>query len=160
MMISKQLLHAYSAEKCHYRKDDFIFREGQTAHYYYQIISGEVKMNNFNAEGKEFIQAIFSAGRSFGEPPLFGDFVYPANALALGEVFIYRLAKKRFFELIKAYPEVHLKLTKALSARLYYKAIMATELSFEEAGHRILRFLDYLKKRFIKSMPLSHSKSG
>jgi len=40
-------------------------------------------MNNFNDEGKEFIQSIFKKGDSFAEPSLFINCIYPANAEAL-----------------------------------------------------------------------------
>jgi hypothetical protein len=40
-------------------------------------------MNNYNLDGKEFIQGIFREGQSFGEPPLFADVKYPANAEAI-----------------------------------------------------------------------------
>lgn len=144
-MIKETLLLDFGAENCSYQKNAIIFSEGQHADYYYQVLSGEVKMNNYTEDGKEFIQSIFSAGRGFGEPPLFADFTYPANAEAITNAELLRLKKESFFKLLEAHPEIHLEITKALSLRLHYKAIMAKELSHEEPGHRILRFLDYLK---------------
>lgn len=102
-------------------------------------------MNNFNETGKEFIQGIFSATESFGEPPLFADIKYPAHAEALDEVELYLLDKSVFLELLRTHPDLHLELTKALAGRLFYKAIMASELASHEPEHRILRILDYLK---------------
>jgi CRP-like cAMP-binding protein len=145
-MISEQLLYEFGAEKLDFVKGDRIFSEGQQALCYYQILSGEVKMNNFNEDGKEFIQGIFFKGQSFGEPPLFADVKYPAHAEALSDAEVLRLSKDNFLELLKTHPDQHLAITKALAARLYYKAIMATELSSQEPEHRILRILDYLKK--------------
>lgn len=145
-MIPEKLLIDSGAEIVTYHKQEYIFKEGQHADFYYQILSGEIKMNNYNEEGKEFIQSIFSAERSFGEPPLFADIAYPANAISISKAKVLRLSKSTFYDLLVENPQVHLEITKALSLRLYYKAIMATELSHEQPGHRILRFLDYLKK--------------
>lgn len=145
-MISEQLLYDFGAEKLDFVKGDRIFSEGQQAICYYQILSGEVKMNNFNEDGKEFIQGIFFPGQSFGEPPLFADVKYPAHAEALTNAEVLRISKENFLELLKAYPNEHMAITKALAARLYYKAIMAAELSSQEPEHRILRIIDYLKK--------------
>jgi CRP-like cAMP-binding protein len=41
---------------------------------------------------------------------------------------------------------MHFKMSEVLSSRLYYKAIMASEISSQEPEHRILRLLDYMKK--------------
>jgi len=149
-MVSEEHLYDFGAEKLNYQKGDRIFSEGQQAVCYYQILSGEVKMNNFNEEGKEFIQGIFFKGQSFGEPPLFADVKYPAHAEALSEAEVLRLSKDNFLALLKAHPEQHLEITKGLAARLYYKAIMAAELSSQDPEHRILRILDYLKKHVHK----------
>lgn len=145
-MIQENLLLDFGAKKIFYNKGNQLFREGETALNYYQVISGEVKMNNFNLDGKEFIQGIFSAGQSFGEPPLFANVKYPANAEALSDCEIIQLHKEKFLELLTSNPEVHLAVTQTLAKRLFYKAIMASEISSQEPEHRILRILDYLKK--------------
>ncbi|NBC58064.1 MAG: cyclic nucleotide-binding domain-containing protein [Bacteroidetes bacterium] len=145
-MISEQLLIKFDAELREYDKEDIIFNRFDHALFYYQIQSGEVKMNNVNTDGKEFIQGIFYPGQSFGEPPLFANVKYPAGAQAIINSKIYRLPRPAFFDLLRAHPEMHFKMSEVLSARLYYKAIMASEISSQEPEHRILRLLDYMKK--------------
>ncbi len=149
-MIPPELLLKYGAEKTTFLKDAFVFREGEAARYYLQIELGEVKMCNYSENGKEFIQGIFSSGRCFGEPPLFCDFNYPSNAIAIADSTIWQLPKEAFLKLIKDYPEVHFKITANISARLHYKAIMAQEISHEDPRHRILRLLNYLKTDIYK----------
>lgn len=146
LMITTDLLLDFGAKLVSYTRGEQVFREKQRARNYYQIHSGGVKMNNFNEEGKEFIQGIFQENESFGEPPLFIDVPYPANAETLSDTRIYVLPKPFFFELLTAHPGAHLKISNTLAQRLYYKAIMASELSSQEPEHRILRILDYLKK--------------
>jgi len=144
-MISEELLLRYDAELKAYDKDEIIFNRFDNALFYFQIQSGEVKMNNINTDGKEFIQGIFYAGQSFGEPPLFADVKYPAGAQTIISSKIYRLPKPNFFELLQRHPDMHFKISEVLSYRLYYKAIMASEISSQEPEHRILRLLDYMK---------------
>lgn len=150
-MINEQLLLNFDATVNQYRKGDIIFSENKTAHYYYQIIKGAVKMNNYNDDGKEFIQNVFYRGQSFGEPPLFIDVKYPANAIAFSDCKILRLSKEKLFKLLYQHPEVHLNITKSLAKRLYYKAIIASEISSREPEHRVLRFFDYLKNEVAKN---------
>lgn len=144
-MIHKELLLDFGAQTKIFSKGEMIFNENDTARNYYQIISGAVKMNNFNDDGKEFIQGIFYKEQSFGEPPLFIDVKYPANAEALSESKLLVLSKNSLLELLYQHPEVHLNITKSLANRLYYKAIIASEISSQEPEHRVLRFIDYLK---------------
>jgi len=149
-MIQEDILLEFGGKKDAFTKGDQLFREGDIAVNYYQVSYGEVKMNNYNADGKEFIQGIFTAGQSFGEPPLFANVNYPANAEAISECEVIKLHKPGFLDLLKAKPEIHLKMTETLAKRLYYKAIMASEISSQEPEHRILRVLDYLKKHVHK----------
>lgn len=149
-MIPIEALLEFGASKVSYPKGELIFSEGELAKNYYQVISGEVKMNNFNYDGKEFVQGIFYTGQSFGEPPLLADVKYPANAEAITDAELYKLHKIKFLELLQAHPDLHLQFTKTLASRLYYKAIIASELSTQEPEHRILRLLDYLKKHVHK----------
>lgn len=149
-MIQEQLLQEFGAQVKTYSKNDLIFSEHEKARNYFQIIDGIVKMNNFNDDGKEFIQGLFYKQQSFGEPPLFIDVNYPANATALSNVTILILPKEKLFNLLYKYPEIHLNITKSLARRLYFKAIIAIEISSHEPEHRVLRFLDYLKNDVAK----------
>ncbi|MFN2260723.1 MAG: Crp/Fnr family transcriptional regulator [Psychroflexus sp.] len=145
-MIDPNLLLEFHAELLKLEKGSPIFDYGSKAQFYFQVKSGEVKMNNFNRDGKEFIQGIFYANQSFGEPPLFASVTYPAGAETITDAEIYRLPKNDFFDLLKKHPEAHFKVSEVLASRLYYKAIMASEISSQEPEHRILRLLDYTKK--------------
>ena len=80
-MIAIDLLEKYGALKKSFDKNEIIFEEGNLPTHYYQIISGEIKMSNYNDDGREFIQGIFYKKQSFGEPPLFLNQDYPANAV-------------------------------------------------------------------------------
>ena len=150
-MIDENLLLDHGGKKVTFSKGDQLFREGDLAVNFYQVSSGEIKLNNYNEDGKEFIQGIFSIGQSFGEPPLFANVRYPANAEAISDAEVFQLPKKPFLELLSSNPQVHLKITQTLAKRLFYKAIMVSEISSQEPEHRILRILDYLKKYVHKS---------
>lgn len=145
-MIDENLLLTHGARRVSYTKGDQLFREGESAVSFFQVASGEIKMNNYNEDGKEFIQGIFAIGQSFGEPPLLANVKYPANAEAISDAEVFQLSKEQFMELLSSNPKVHLKITETLAKRLYYKAMMASEISSQEPEHRILRIIDYLKQ--------------
>lgn len=149
-MIENSLLVKYGAIEKQYAKDETIFFKNDSPRFYFQVVSGEIKMNSYNEAGKEFIQGIFSAGRSFGEPPLFGNFDYPANAVALEESTLFVLRKELFHTLLLENPQVHLKFTEVLANRLYYKATMASGNLNNNAEDRILKLINYLKFQVYK----------
>lgn len=144
-MIDRAVLNKYGASEKKYLRDEVVFNKNGTPKFYFQVVSGKVKMSTYNDAGKEFIQGIFVEGNSFGEPPLFGDFDYPANAVVLEECVLLVLRKEKFESLLMENPEIHLKFTKVLADRLYYKATMASGNSNENAEERIRTILDYLK---------------
>ena len=147
-MISENLLLDYGSTIENIGNSEMIFSEKSRADFYYQIKKGEVKMFNLNDNGKEFVQGIFYDGDSFGEPPLLGDFNYPASAAATKSTELYKLSKTKLFELLTHNPEVNLKFTKALAKRLYYKATILKEISVHTPEHRILTLIDFLKRKY------------
>ena len=149
-MINPEILRRYGAKEKTLTKGEFLFREGESARYYFQILEGEVFMNNYTEDGREHLQGIFSAGRSFGEPPLIGEFPYPANAVAAGPTTIFRLDRENLWQLLRENPEEHFNLTRTLARRLEYKSMISAEMSANPPDHRILRLLDYLKYTIYK----------
>lgn len=142
-MIAIALLEKYGALKKSFDKNEIIFEDGNLPTHYYQIISGEVKMSNYNDDGREFIQGIFYTNQSFGEPPLFLNQNYPANAIAVEDAEILLLTKSSFMQLLEENANVSIKIIENLAQRLYYKSVMAAEMSTQEPEHRILKLMDH-----------------
>ncbi|MGG5508290.1 MULTISPECIES: Crp/Fnr family transcriptional regulator [unclassified Myroides] len=128
-------------------KNETVFAQGDEPSYYYQIVEGKVKMNNYNEDGKEFIQGLFSDGESFGEPPLFCSVNYPANAVTLQPTRILLSSKNDFYRLLENEKSSCFDILQALSSRLYYKSIMAPEISSNDSEKRILTLLSYIKEQ-------------
>lgn len=145
MVINENILLSAGAEVRDYRPTENIFCEGDTPNYYYQIITGEVKLNNYNEEGKEFIQNFLSEGQSCGEAILFIEKPYPMNAEAITECSILRLHKSAFFSLLNKSPKLCMEVSSFLSQRLYYKFVMMLNISSQNPTIRLKGLMDYLK---------------
>ncbi|ROH87359.1 Crp/Fnr family transcriptional regulator [Chryseobacterium cucumeris] len=145
MVIDENILISAGAETRRYTPSEMIFFEGDIPNYYYQIVKGEVKLNNYNEEGKEFIQNILSDGESCGESILFIEKPYPVNAEAITECSILRLHKSAFFNLLNQSPELYMEVNSFLSERLYHKFIMMQSLSSQNPSIRLRGLMDYLK---------------
>ena len=146
-MLDYELLIQAGAVVRSYKKGAVILREGGKARFYFQVVAGEVKMMNIGENGQEFIQGIFKPGDSFAEPPLFLEVLYPASAIALADSEIIVLEKAKLLVLLEQNFRLQMQLMKTLSQRIYYKSVMAKEISLYDAGHRILSLIDFLKER-------------
>lgn len=137
MIIHTDLLLLYGAISLTAEKGRVIFCEGDAAHFYYQIVSGRIRMVSTSASGKEFMQGLFSEGESFGEPPLFTDQPYPAAAVADEETTLLRLPRSMFVKLLKENPDIHFAFTTLLANRLRQKSILSKEMTCSEPAELI-----------------------
>lgn len=144
--IDTNLLILWGGVFKNYDKDEYIFREGQMPHFYHQVIEGKVSMVNETDEGKDFIQGFFSAGQSFGEPPIFDNGEYPASAVAVQATVVIRLNIPTFIQLLKENFDVHWSVTKLLAQRIKNKANTLKEISCHNPEHRILSLLSSFRK--------------
>lgn len=144
-MIIEDLLLSYGADYKNYETNDIIFAEGDTPSLYFQIIRGKIKINNYNDQGKEFIQGIVSEGESPVDTALFTERSYPVNAVALEECRLLRLPKQNYFELLKQNPELYYKILSSISENMYYKYIMMQTMSFQNPENKLKTLMNYLK---------------
>lgn len=144
--IDVELLLSYGAVTKSYEKGGIIFSEGEKALYYYQIISGSVKMFNTNDDGKEFTQGYFSGGQSFGEPPLFIGERYPASAMAFQASEILKLSRDKFLMILDDFPVIQKQFLDLMARRIYNKATASKDIINQKPEFRIRSFLENCKK--------------
>ena len=145
MFIENNILITWGAVSKKYKKGEYVFFEGEHAKFYYQIITGKIKLSNTNPEGKEFIHGEFKDGCSFGEPTLFINESYPANAIAMEDSIITKINKESFFEIISEFPVYQMKFITLLSQRIYDQTISTKEIINNSPEKRILAFLTMYK---------------
>lgn len=155
MVIKEEILHSAGASIKYYKASENIFMEGDSPNYYYQIVTGEAKLNNYTDEGKEIIQTLLEEGQSVGESLLFMDKTYPVNAVAITNCKILRLAKNVFFDLLRRYPDICLDMNRLLSQRLYFKLIMAQNICAQNPTTKLIGLMDYLKSFQKEQSPYS-----
>jgi len=145
--IDINLLLSWGAAFRKVSKEETLFEEGERANFFYQVVTGKVKMVNYNEEGKQFIQGIFSNGESFGEPPLFDSFTYPSMAIVAEDGLIIKLQRESFIKMVRDEPGVMFKLLHLFACRLRRKAILLKEISSHPPEHRIKEFMQLCKEK-------------
>ncbi|WP_063743923.1 Crp/Fnr family transcriptional regulator [Flavobacterium covae] len=133
-----------------FKKNEVIFNEGESALFFYFIISGGIRMFNRNEEGKEFVQGYFLTGQSFGEPPLFIDESYPTTAACIKDSMVLKLSKNKFFNMLEDIPELKTLFIKILSKRIVGKAKSSKDIINQNTEQKIISFLMIQKPENIK----------
>lgn len=146
MHIDIDILIAWGAVAKKYKKGDFIFYEGDSCRYYYQLRQGRVKMCCYNEEGRVFTQGLFQGEESFGEPPLFLKVKYPACAVAETNCVVWQLCRDTLFKLFNEYPELHMHFIEGFAQRIYDKSFINKNLANPNPENRIIGFLKKYKE--------------
>lgn len=145
MFIVEGLLYSAGATEEHFHAGDYIFREDAIPQYYYQIVTGEVKLNSYNEDGKEFIQNIFSNTSGFGESLLLLGKPYPINAVAITKCTVIKVGRDQFFQLLREHPQIFIHLCTTLSELAYDKFMLMRKISSKNADERLMELLSLLK---------------
>lgn len=147
MQIDYDILITYGGVARKHKKGTLLFREGDMPYYYYQVVSGEIKLFSTNVEGKELIQGVFKEGQSFGEPPLLLAKAYPTTSQAVTDSVVIKLRKEHFDSILKDYPEFVEKMMYTFAERIYQKATSAQIWVQHTPEEKILQFLEARKIR-------------
>ncbi|MCD9616921.1 Crp/Fnr family transcriptional regulator [Chryseobacterium gleum] len=156
MIINEDLLLKNGAVYEDYPAKENIYEIGGIPHYYFQVVTGTVELNNYHEDGKEFTLNIISEGHSFGESLLFGDMNYPMNAIAKTDCRILKLPKSNFLNMLSENIEVVFTMFRYLSDRLFYKYVMLFSNSAIDPLLKIKSLLDYYKENAAIQSPYSY----
>jgi CRP-like cAMP-binding protein len=124
-----------------YQAGEIIFSEGDPCEGLYVVQSGNVKIFNTSASGREQVLHIEKAGNSLAELPVFDGGNYPASTSAVGKCKLLFISKEDLRKLCMERPEVSLKVLKVVSSRLRQLVSIIEELSFTTVRNRLASWL-------------------
>lgn len=146
MPIESKLLYCIGAKEEHFKSGDYIFTEHDTPKFYYHILEGYVKLNNYNDDGKELIQNIFTHGACFGESMLILEKPYPVNAIALTECTVLKISREKLMSMLAEYPDIPMEFCTTLSEKTYNKFVHMRKMSSRSAIERLTEVMDLMKE--------------
>lgn len=92
----RTLLHEYG-EVEEYKRNEYIFKQGEEGTCFYVILSGIIQKTKSNSDGKEVTIRLATTGDIIGELTLFsGDFNYLASAKTKKATSVLRIEKPNF----------------------------------------------------------------
>jgi CRP/FNR family transcriptional regulator len=114
-----------------------LFLEGDSAQGLYVIVSGRLKVYKTSPRGRHQILLLLGQGETVGEAAMFAGETFPASAEAVEAAEVFSLPRNTFLEVIRAEPEVAMRLLGALSRRMRSFASMIEDLSLREVSERL-----------------------
>ncbi|MBI5936010.1 MAG: cyclic nucleotide-binding domain-containing protein [Chloroflexi bacterium] len=102
------------------KKDEVLFRRGDSAQALFIIEEGEVKIVREDENGGELALNRCGAGETIGEMSLFDREPRSASVVAAAPTHVLELKREAFFELLNQHPDVAVSLIRSLSSRLRF----------------------------------------
>lgn len=142
LAIGKHIIHR------DFQRNEIILHQDETCHYLYLILSGQVKVVNMSADGREHILAIHERGDFFGEMALLDGKTAPATVIALKDGRICLITKEGFDHIIMMNRAAVNGIIELLCIRLRQAWLQIRVMSFEDAEHRVRVVLQGLGEKF------------
>lgn len=131
-----------------FRRNEIILHEDDTSNCLYLILSGQVKVVQISAEGKEHILAIHDKGDFFGEMALLDGKTSPATVVAMRDVRICLIIKEVFSHTVMTNRLAVNEIVDLLCMRLRLAWLKIRVISFEGTEHRIRVVLQELGEKY------------
>ena len=100
-----------------FRRDDYIFYEGDPAARFWVVKEGQVKIVKYNEGGKEIVIEVIPPGEIFGSAALLMK-NQPATARALSDAVTLSLSIQEYKRMLHEYPAVSVRVIEILGERL------------------------------------------
>lgn len=123
---------------CRLEPENLLFEEGAACEALHLLLDGAVKMNKISANGKEQVVRLVKPGQIFGAAPLFSpQGVYPATAVAVRESQVLSIPKADLIRLLKAEPDLMLKVLSYVAQHLQDMMRLAESMSLDPVPKRV-----------------------
>jgi CRP/FNR family transcriptional regulator len=131
-----------------YRKDQFIFREGDPATSFHILKEGTVKCVKTSPGGRQVTLKVLMPGDLFCcDAAVLDGGTHPGCAQPMGDVSVLTLSKEAYFDLLRRNPDAALKVIQFLGNRLQEAQETAKILALNPAEQRLAALLVKLAGR-------------
>ncbi|MBK8546795.1 MAG: Crp/Fnr family transcriptional regulator [Saprospiraceae bacterium] len=132
-----------------FRKDENIYKFGDTSEKFYLVLSGIVKLSREGYDQKEFVETFVYTGQFFGELTLSEEQIRMQNAIALvPETVCLEIKKELVYEMIEKNSTLAICVIKLIGKRLEYVQNRASSLVLHDARTRIVDFIKNNVRQF------------
>ncbi|MFL6303865.1 MAG: Crp/Fnr family transcriptional regulator [Candidatus Sulfotelmatobacter sp.] len=122
-------------------KGKILFLSGELAKGLFVVVNGKIRVFQQNAQGREQVMHVDTAGAVIAEVPVFDDGPYPASAVAELDAELLFIDKRDVHQFCGQYPTLALSALRLMAARVRRHAQLVEALSFHDVEHRLASFL-------------------
>lgn len=133
--------------------NEIIFREGDTSDTCYVVRTGTVRAVRHNPDGRSITLAHFDVGDIFGELAMFDAERRSATVECVDDVEAIAITADDMRRLMRAHPEISMKLVVALGRRLREVNERLSRQSFQTVQSRVASVLAELVQRAVRESP-------
>lgn len=134
-----------------FKAGDVLFEEGQPGDFMYVVQSGEIEIRRTVGES-ERVLAVLPAGEFFGEMAILNGRPRSATAVVRTDARLLVIEGKTFEAMLRARPEIALRMIKALAARLENANQHVELLMLPTPDHRVVQCLRHLADEQIERL--------
>ena len=120
---------------------EMLFLADEEAAGLFVIVDGKIRAFQQNAEGREQVMHVDTAGATIGDVPVFDDGPYPASAMAEEDSNLLFIRKQDIHKFCLKHPYFTLKALKLMAKRVRRHASLVKILSLHEVSQRLALFL-------------------
>ncbi|MHB1935598.1 MAG: Crp/Fnr family transcriptional regulator [Acidobacteriaceae bacterium] len=141
-MTAEELLDlAQQAVDLHFSKGEMLFLSGEPVKGLFVVVSGKIRVFQHNAEGREQVMHIDTAGSVIADVAVFDGGPYPASAIAVADAEVLFIDKRDVDQCCILHPSFVLRALKLMAQRVRRHAQLAEALSLHDVGQRLALFL-------------------
>jgi CRP-like cAMP-binding protein len=132
------------------KKKEPIYLPGDPSRQVYLLKSGRVKISRITEDGREVTLALLRPGEIFGELEVLEETPRDTMAEALDDTELCIIQQEDFLKILKARPDLSIRLTKLIGFRLRNIESRIEELVFRDVPARLAHVLLEMAKEFGK----------
>jgi signal transduction histidine kinase len=106
------------ARELHLEEGEFIARQGEAAHFFWILLSGEMRLLQTLPDGREMIMATAPAGTALGEVPLLSNTPYVASVRATKACEVLQFNEQQFWNMMMSCPNVRKAILGNMASRI------------------------------------------
>lgn len=133
-----------------YKKNQYIFTEGNHPLYLFYVLSGKIKAFKTNEDGKDLTVGLYNAGDFMGYTALLEDDKYSVTTMAIEASEIALIPREEFFELVSNHSSIAILFIRLLAKNNNHKAAQMVQLAYDSLRKRVASTLLFLKDKFDK----------
>jgi CRP-like cAMP-binding protein len=127
--------------------EDVVYAEGDPAKYLYLVATGKVKLVRHTASGRDVLLDILRGGEYFGSLAIVSGQAYTETAIAQTDCCILQISTDSFSTILNQYPDVTMRVLKAVGQRLEESHEIIKQLSVFSVEQRVAATLLRIAKK-------------